>query len=127
MRTTIVRTLTFAVCLVAVGVALRASAQDVDVDPKNVTLGKAEYCPYLDHNFPDRVYFGDTHLHTAYSTDAGMMGCRLGPGGLPIRARRGGHFEHGRPRAFTAPAGFPGCVGPFRESRPGADDRRVES
>ena len=51
----------------------------MDVDPKNVTLGKAEYCPYLDHGYPDRVYFGDTHLHTAYSTDAGMMGCRLGP------------------------------------------------
>jgi hypothetical protein len=59
--------------------ALAALAQDVDVDPKNVTLGKAEYSPYLDKGYPDRVYFGDTHLHTAYSTDAGMMGCRLGP------------------------------------------------
>ena len=63
------------------GWASRASAQDLDVavDPKKVTLGKAEYSPYLDQGYPDRVYFGDTHLHTAYSTDAGMFGCRLGP------------------------------------------------
>ena len=54
-------------------------AQDAAVDPKNVTLGKAEYSPYLDQGYPDRVYFGDTHLHTSYSTDAGMFGCRLGP------------------------------------------------
>ena len=65
--------------LTTFSLAVRALAQDVDVDPKKVTLGKAEYCPYLDHGYPDRVYFGDTHLHTAYSTDAGMMGCRLGP------------------------------------------------
>ena len=56
-----------------------AYAQDVQVDPKHVQLGKAEYSPYLDRGYPDRVYFGDTHLHTSYSTDAGMMGCRLGP------------------------------------------------
>ncbi len=54
-------------------------AQEAQVDPKHVQLGKPEYSPYLDRGYPDRVYFGDTHLHTSYSTDAGMMGCRLGP------------------------------------------------
>ena len=29
--------------------------------------------------FPDRVYFGDTHLHTSYSVDAGASGARLTP------------------------------------------------
>lgn len=38
-----------------------------------------EYSPYLNADFPDRVYFGDTHLHTSYSYDAGMVGDRLGP------------------------------------------------
>ena len=67
------------VVLLAASLALTAQAQDTDVNPKNITLGKPEYSPYLDHGFPDRVYFGDTHLHTSYSTDAGMMGCTLGP------------------------------------------------
>ncbi len=65
--------------LIIIGLSLCGVAQDVDVDPSKVTLGKREYSPYLEHVGADRVYFGDTHLHTAYSTDAGMMGCRLGP------------------------------------------------
>ena len=35
---------------------------------------KVEYSPYPAKTFPNRVYFGDTHLHTSYSTDAGMVG-----------------------------------------------------
>ena len=38
-----------------------------------------EYSPNLTADYPDRVYFGDTHLHTSYSVDAGMVGDRLGP------------------------------------------------
>ena len=39
----------------------------------------SEYSPNAGQNFPNRVLFGDTHLHTVYSTDAGMVGTRLGP------------------------------------------------
>ena len=39
-------------------------AGDIGIDPEDVQLGKAEYSPYLDQGYPDRVYFGDTHLHT---------------------------------------------------------------
>jgi hypothetical protein len=59
--------------------ALAVIAQDIAIDPSKVALGKAEYSPYLDQGYPDRVYFGDTHNHTSYSTDAGMMGARIGP------------------------------------------------
>lgn len=37
------------------------------------------YSPYVGRNFPTRPYFGDTHLHTGFSFDAGAFGCRLSP------------------------------------------------
>ena len=37
------------------------------------------YSPYAGRNFPTRPLFGDTHLHTSYSMDAGAFGARLGP------------------------------------------------
>jgi hypothetical protein len=40
---------------------------------------KAPYSPYAGRDFPTRPYFGDTHLHTSYSMDAGAFGARLGP------------------------------------------------
>ncbi len=40
---------------------------------------KKPYSPYADRHYPTRVYFGDTHLHTSESMDAGAFGCRLGP------------------------------------------------
>jgi len=40
---------------------------------------KPGYSPYAGRNFPTRPFFGDTHLHTAYSMDAGAFGARLGP------------------------------------------------
>jgi hypothetical protein len=40
---------------------------------------KPPYSPYAGRDFPTRPYFGDTHLHTSYSMDAGAFGARLGP------------------------------------------------
>ena len=37
------------------------------------------YSPYAGRNFADRVYWGDTHLHTELSMDAGAFGARLSP------------------------------------------------
>jgi len=56
-----------------------AFAQDIAIDPATIQPPAAQYSPYLEHNYPDRVFFGDTHVHTSYSTDAGMIGNRLGP------------------------------------------------
>jgi hypothetical protein len=57
----------------------QAQQLDLSAEPADVTLGRKEYSPYLNVGYPQRVFWGDTHLHTAYSTDAGMIGCTLGP------------------------------------------------
>jgi hypothetical protein len=40
---------------------------------------KAPYSPYAGRDFPTRPFFGETHLHTSFSMDAGAFGCRLSP------------------------------------------------
>ncbi len=46
-----------------------------------------QYSPFVDQNFPDRVLWGVTHIHTALSADAGLMGVTLGPADLFRYAR----------------------------------------
>ena len=41
--------------------------------------GQQHYSPYAGRNFPGQVLWGDTHLHTGMSMDAGAFGARLGP------------------------------------------------
>src|SRR5437867_5243098 len=43
------------------------------------TVAKPNYSPYAGRDYPTRVLWGDTHLHTAVSVDAGAAGCTLGP------------------------------------------------
>ena len=52
-----------------IGLALQVGAQEL-VGLKADT--DAEYSPYIQHDFPNQVLFGDTHLHTAMSADAGL-------------------------------------------------------
>ena len=53
------------------GVAALPTKESVD------KLATKQFSPYAGRNFPTRVFWGDTHLHTAVSVDAGTM-CRLG-------------------------------------------------
>ena len=46
---------------------------------EKVFPAKPPYSPYAGRNFPTRPFFGDTHLHTSFSMDAGAFGCRLTP------------------------------------------------
>lgn len=41
--------------------------------------GGKSYSPYVNRSFPTRPYFGDTHLHTGFSMDAGAFGAKLTP------------------------------------------------
>jgi len=40
---------------------------------------KKSYSPYVGESYPKNVYWGDTHLHTGLSMDAGAFGARLSP------------------------------------------------
>ena len=45
----------------------------------NAKLSGRPYSPYANRGFPTNVYFGDVHVHTAFSADAGAGGTRLTP------------------------------------------------
>ncbi len=55
-------------------------AGTIDVEQVAKPFKKIEgYSPYAGWNYPMRVYWGDTHLHTSFSMDAGAFGARLTP------------------------------------------------
>jgi hypothetical protein len=61
-----------------------ALAQTGAGHPEDMPDPQKIYSPYVqriaaDSNLAEGVYWGDTHLHTSYSTDAGMFGNTLGP------------------------------------------------
>ncbi|KPK51570.1 MAG: hypothetical protein AMJ63_11960 [Myxococcales bacterium SG8_38_1] len=63
----------------ALAVALPVAAQ---ISPSKESLSKlysgAVYSPHAQRRFPSRPLWGDTHLHTGLSVDAGLFGARLG-------------------------------------------------
>ncbi|MBT8120054.1 MAG: DUF3604 domain-containing protein [Gammaproteobacteria bacterium] len=74
-------TITLTLCVSAT----LASAQTA-LSPAKEDIPEAQkvYSPYVertlrDKNFAEGLYWGDTHLHTRYSTDSGMIGNKLGP------------------------------------------------
>jgi hypothetical protein len=58
-----------------------AKAQDAgSVDKEKLEKAYAQaYSPYAQRDYPTRPLFGETHLHTGISFDAGAFGARLGP------------------------------------------------
>jgi hypothetical protein len=68
-----------AITVTAVLTSSAALAQDVPVRAATVKVPEKHYSPYVRRNIPDRVLWGDTHLHTSLSPDAGLTGTTLGP------------------------------------------------
>lgn len=94
------------VCTAAMGVFMGSfPAQSEHVPPP--TDREIDYSPYPKEDFPNSVYFGDTHLHTSYSTDAGMIGAILGPEEA-YRFARGEEVtsNHGLPVRLARPLDF---------------------
>jgi hypothetical protein len=63
----------------ALAAALPSTAQ---ITPSKESLSDlyhgSVYSPYAQRRFPNRLLWGDTHLHTGLSVDAGLFGARLG-------------------------------------------------
>ena len=58
----------------------RAFAQDIGKPDLGALKGLypgETYSPWAQRNFPSNVYWGETHLHTGLSLDAGLFGCIL--------------------------------------------------
>ena len=66
----------------SVGLAHGAGGQvgmmQADKDALEKRFGNRPYSPWAESGFPRQVYWGDTHLHTGLSVDAGLFGARLG-------------------------------------------------
>jgi len=62
--------------VVAGGLAL---AQEFTLDQDQLIEQPAPYSPYVDQHYPQRVLFGDTHHHSSFSVDSGLIGNTLGP------------------------------------------------
>jgi len=68
-----------AAALVVFGLSMapgRLFAQEVVVTGDDLVQEKV-YSPYAARAYPDQVFFGDTHIHTNLSTDAGLIGTTL--------------------------------------------------
>jgi len=74
----------FGIFIAALTLPVVALAQTGAGHPEDMSEPTKIYSPYVertaaDSDLAEGVYWGDTHLHTSYSTDAGMMGNKLGP------------------------------------------------
>jgi hypothetical protein len=65
-------------CLALPAIAHDAGQMDKE-QLKKVHVSKPAYSPYAGRNFPSRPFFGETHMHTSFSMDAGAFGAQLGP------------------------------------------------
>lgn len=113
----------FASAAALVCVITSASAQipppaDTSVLSKEYT--GTVYSPYAGRDFPSGVYWGDTHLHTDISMDAGAFGNRLGldeayrfARGEEIESNSGGPVRLSRPLDFLVIADHSDNMGFF--------------
>ena len=101
---------TFALTLAIFGAEESAQTDIGTLDKESAAKAfpaKPPYSPYAGHAFPTRPFFGDTHVHTSFSMDAGAFGCRLAPAdayrfakGEEVTASSGQRAKLSRPLDF---------------------------
>ena len=108
--------------LVAALLAAAALAQEAHAPAETLTnsFPKKSYSPHAGRNIPTRPLFGDTHVHTGASMDAGAFGARLGPAdafrfasGEEVTASNGMRIKLSRPLDFIVVADHSDNMGFF--------------
>jgi hypothetical protein len=101
------RSMLLSTALALVMLPLSAMAQEFSLSPAKFAEPDVPYSPYVDDHYPQNVYFGDTHLHTSWSADAGLAGATLGPEAA-YRVARGELIESqtGQPFKLIRPLDF---------------------
>jgi len=118
------------VALAILVLATPAMAQDTGTPDPEVLQEmhpQRPYSPYAGGAVPTRVFFGDTHLHTSFSMDAGAFGARLGPEdsyrlarGEEIESSTAGRVRLARPLDFLVVADHSDNMGFFPDLFAGA-------
>lgn len=109
--------------LVIAGPSLSAAHDAGQIDKESTAKifpAQPPYSPYAGRNFPVRPFFGDTHLHTGFSMDAGAFGARLTPRdayvfakGNEIKSNTGQPVKLSRPLDFLVVADHSDGMGFF--------------
>lgn len=114
MQVTIVATLTLSVSSLAQDPIPATEALETAFPAQR------NYSPYAGRNFPTQVFWGETHLHTGMSLDAGAFGARLTPAdayrfarGEEITSSTGQRVKLGRPLDFLMVADHSDNMGFF--------------
>ena len=88
-----------------------------DADASKLYPGKA-FSPYAQRAFPSELYWGETHLHTGLSLDAGLFGNTLTPDdayrlarGEEVKSSTGLPVKLGRPLDFLVVADHSDMMG----------------
>ncbi len=112
------------VVALTLGMAVSAQAQDITINrdgPADAFKGPS-YSPYAGRNFPTRLLWGDTHLHTNLSLDARAGGVLLSPEdayrfarGEEVTSSGGIRVKLGRPLDFLVVADHSDAMGAMNE------------
>jgi hypothetical protein len=113
-----------ATILTAFGVPASSVAQEFSLDADNMAgaFKQPSYSPYAGRNFPTRLLWGDTHLHTNLSLDARAGGVILGPEdayrfarGEEVTSSGGIRVKLGRPLDFLVVTDHSDAMGAMNE------------
>ena len=131
-----VRQLSCCCAALALQVLVLAPATAQYADDPEMTQGVLKgrpYSPYADRAFPTDVYFGDTHVHTGLSADAGGSGTRLLPRdayrfarGEQVVSNTGQPVKLARPYDFFMITDHSDAMGAITDIIDGAPVRRSE-